>query len=143
VPEESVSSVAIGQPVSFAVDAYAGRQFEGRVKYVAPALQADQRALTIEAIVPNPNGVLKPGLFATARIEQAARTPGVLVPAAAVLTSAGTSRVYVVAGDHVDERIVSTGETAGDLVEITKGLKAGERVATKNVAQLADGIKVS
>ncbi len=143
VPEQSVSTVAVGQPVSFAVDAYAGRQFEGRVKYVAPALQADQRALTVEAIVPNPDGVLKPGLFATARIEQAARTPGVLVPAAAVLTSAGTSRVYVVNGDHVDERIVTTGETVGDLVEVTKGLKAGERVATKNVAQLADGIKVS
>ena len=143
VPEQSVSSVAVGQPVSFAVDAYAGRQFEGRVKYVAPALQADQRALIIEAMVPNPDGVLKPGLFATARIEQAARTPGVLVPATAVLMSAGTSRVYVVNGDHVDERIVTTGETAGDLVEITKGLKAGERVATKNVAQLADGIKVS
>jgi len=143
VPEQSVSSVAVGQPVSFAVDAYAGRQFEGRVKYVAPALQADQRALIIEAMVPNPDGVLKPGLFATARIEQAARTPGVLVPATAVLMSAGTSRVYVVNGDHVDERIVTTGETVGDLVEITKGLKAGERVATKNVAQLADGIKVS
>jgi RND family efflux transporter MFP subunit len=143
VPEQSVSTVAVGQPVSFAVDAYAGRLFEGRVKYVAPSLQADQRALTIEAMVPNPDGVLKPGLFATARIEQAARTPGVLVPSTAVLMSAGTSRVYVVNGDHVDERIVTTGETVGDLVEITKGLKAGERVATKNVAQLADGIKVS
>jgi multidrug efflux pump subunit AcrA (membrane-fusion protein) len=93
--------------------------------------------------VPNPNAVLKPGLFATARIEQPARTPGVLVPAGSVLTSAGTSRVYVVNGDHVEERIVTTGEAVGDLIEISKGLTAGERVATKNVAQLADGIKVS
>ena len=93
--------------------------------------------------MPNGSGVLKPGLFATARIEQPVKTPGVLVPAAAVQTSAGTSRVYVVSGDHVDERIVTTGETVGDLVEIAKGLKAGERVATKNVPQLADGTKVS
>ena len=143
IPEQFVSAVATGQPVTFEVDAYPGRQFEGRVKYVSPALQADQRALTVEAIVPNPNAVLKPGLFATARIEQPARTPGVLVPAAAVLISSGTSRVYVVNGDHVEERIVTTGETVGNLVEISKGLKAGERVATKNVAQLADGIKVS
>ena len=135
--------MATGQPVTFEVDAYPGRQFEGRVKYVSPALQADQRALTVEAIVPNPKAVLKPGLFATARIEQPARTPGVLVPAAAVLISSGTSRVYVVSGDHVEERIVTTGETVGTLVEISKGLKAGERVATKNVAQLADGSKVS
>lgn len=142
VPEQSVSTIAVGQPVVFEVDAYAGRQFEGTVKYVAPALQADQRALTVEAMVPNGNGVLKPGLFATARIEQATRTPGVLVPPAAVATSAGTSRVYVVTGDHVEERIVTTGDTVGDLIEITRGLKAGERVATTNVAQLADGIKI-
>jgi multidrug efflux pump subunit AcrA (membrane-fusion protein) len=143
VPEQFISAVSVGQPVTFEVDAYPGRQFQGTVKYVAPALQADQRALTIEALVPNPAGELKPGLFATARIEQPAKTPGVLVPASAVQVSAGTSRVYVVAGDHVDERIVTTGDTVGDLIEITKGLKTGERVATKNVAQLADGTKVS
>jgi membrane fusion protein (multidrug efflux system) len=142
IPEQFISTIAVGQSVSFEVDAYAGRQFEGKVKYVAPALQADQRALTVEAIVPNANAVLKPGLFVTARLEQAARTVGVLVPAAAVQTSAGTSRVYVVSGDHVEERIVTTGERVGDLVEITNGLKAGERVATQNVAQLADGTKV-
>ena len=143
IPEQFVSAIAVGQPVVFEVDAYAGRQFNGQVKYVSPALEAAQRALTIEAIVPNGDGVLKPGLFATARIEQPQRTPGVLVPAPAVATSAGTSRVYVVNGDHVEERIVTTGETIGGLVEITRGLKAGERVATKNVNQLADGIKVS
>jgi multidrug efflux pump subunit AcrA (membrane-fusion protein) len=142
VPEQAVSSMAPGQPVTFEVDAYPGRQFEGKVKYVAPALQADQRALTVEALVPNPDGVLKPGLFATARIEQPGRTPGVLIPAASVQVTAGTSRVYVVAGDHVEERIVTTGEAVGDLLEITKGLKAGERVATMNIARLADGIKI-
>ena len=143
VPEQFVSAVAVGQPVTFEVDAYAGRQFEGNVKYVSPALEAAQRALTVEAMVPNASGVLKPGLFATARIEQPQRTPGVLVPTSAVAASAGTSRVYVVNGDHVEERIVTTGETIGGLVEVTKGLKAGERVATKNVNQLADGVKVS
>jgi len=112
------------------------------VKYVSPALQADQRALTVEALVPNPDGVLKPGLFATARIEQPGRTPGVLVPATSVQVTSGTSRVYVIAGDHVEERIVTTGEAVGDLLEITKGLKTGERVATKNIAQLADGIRI-
>jgi membrane fusion protein (multidrug efflux system) len=143
IPEQFVSGVGVGQPVNFEVDAYADRTFEGRVKYVSPALQADQRALTIEAMVPNPKGELKPGLFATARIEMPSRTPGVLVPAAAVQTSAGTSRVYVVSGDHVEERIVTTGQTVDDAIEITRGLTAGERVATTNVAKLVDGTKVS
>jgi len=142
VPEQFVSAISIGQPVGFVVDAYPGRQFEGRVQYVSPALQADQRALTVEAIVPNPKGDLKPGLFATARIEQQARTPGVLVPSAAVQTSGGTSRVFVVKDDRVEERVVSIGQTVGDSFEITNGLKSGERVATTNVAQLVDGILV-
>src|ERR1700730_1421978 len=143
IPEQFVSAIAVGQTVSFDVDAYQGRLFEGKVRYISPALEANQRALTIEAVVANPGAELKPGLFATARLEQKARTPGILVPAAAVRTASGTSRVYVVAGDRVEERIVTVGQTVDGLVEITSGLKAGERVATKNVAQLADGIKVS
>lgn len=142
VPEQFVSAVAAGQPVNFQVDAYANRTFEGKVRFVSPALQADQRALTVEAVVPNPKGELKPGLFATARIEQKARTPGVLVPASAVQTIGGTSRVFVVKGDRAEERIVTIGQPVGDLVEIAGGLKSGERVATKNIGQLADGKKV-
>ena len=143
VPEQFVSAMVVGAPVVFEVDAYAGRQFTGKVRFVSPALEANQRALTVEAIVPNPSHELKPGLFATARIEQPKRTPAVLVPASAVQTIGGTSRVYVVAGDHVEERIVTVGQTVDAQVEISNGLKAGERVATTNVAQLADGAKVS
>ncbi len=64
--------------------------------------------------MPNADGELKPGLFATARIEQPSRTPGVLCPPRRVATTAGTSRVYVVNGDHVEERIVTTGQPVGD-----------------------------
>jgi len=142
IPEQFVSAVAVGSTVSFEVDAYPARQFEGKVRYVSPALQADQRALTIEAVVPNPNGELKPGFFATARIDLPAKTPGILVPVTAVQTIGGTSRVFVVNGERVEERIVTTGQAVGDLVEITKGLKAGERVATQNVTKLVDGAKV-
>jgi RND family efflux transporter MFP subunit len=143
VPEQFVSAVGVGQTVSFEVDAFPGRTFEGRVRYVSPALEATSRALTVEAVVDNPVHELKPGLFATARIEQPTRTPGVMVPAEAVQTTAGTSRVFVVVGDRVEERVVTTGQTVGASVEIARGLKAGERVATKNVAQLVDGSRVS
>ncbi len=144
IPEQFVSTIGVGQTVAFAVDAYPGRSFEGRVRYISPALEANQRALTVEAVVANPSAELKPGLFATARIEQAARTRAILVPIAAVQTTAGTSRVYVVTGDRVEERIVTIGQTIDDdMVEVVNGLKAGERIATKHVAQLADGTKVS
>jgi RND family efflux transporter MFP subunit len=142
IPEQFVSTVGVGQAVDFEVDAYPGRRFTGTVKYISPALQADRRALTVEAVVPNASGDLKPGLFATARLEQSAKTPGVVVPAAAVQTSAGTSRVFVLMNDHVEERIVVTGQVVGDLVEITKGLAAGEKVATTNLGKLNDGTKI-
>jgi len=142
VPEQFVADIKVGQPVSFSVDAFPGQRFDGRVRYVSPSLRADQRALTVEASVPNPKGDLKPGMFATALVEQAKKVPAVLVPADAVRTVAGTSRVFVVTGDRAEERIVTTGQKVDSLVELTTGLKAGERVATENVNQLVDGIKV-
>ncbi len=142
VPEQFVSEVAVGQPVSLAVDAYPGRRFAGTVRYVSPALRADQRALTIEAVVPNERAELKPGMFATAEIQQATSTSGVVVPAAAVQTIGGTSRVFVVAGDRVEERVVTTGQKLEQSIEVTNGLKRGEQVATTNINQLVDGSKV-
>ena len=142
VPEQFVASVNVGQPVSFSVDAFAGRTFEGKVRYVSPSLRADQRALTVEAVVPNANAELKPGMFATALVEQNKKTPAVLVPASALRVISGTGRVFVVAGDHVEERIVTTGQKLDPLVEIVSGLKGGERVATENINQLVDGSKV-
>jgi len=142
VPEQFVSAVGIGQPVAFEVDAYPGRTFTGTVKYVSPSLEANQRALTVEAIVTNPGDLLKPGFFATARVQQPDKTPAVLVPATAVQTTGGTSRVFVVAADHAEERVVTVGQQIDQRVEITSGLKAGERVATNNVGQLTDGAKV-
>lgn len=143
VPGQFVSAVAVGAPVTFQVDAFPGRAFVGTVRYVSPALEADRRALTVEAVVPNPQHELKPGLFATASIEQPERTPGILVPTGSVQTVAGTSRVFVVNGDRVEERLVTLGQQTDSLIEITSGLRAGERVATRNVPQLFDGAKVS
>src|SRR5437868_15486226 len=83
-------------------------------------------------------GMTTPGVFAGCSMRAVAKKPGFRSPLAL-----GTSRVFIVNGDRVEERIVTTVQAVGDLVEVTKGLKAGERVATANVAQLADGMKVS
>jgi multidrug efflux pump subunit AcrA (membrane-fusion protein) len=143
VPAQFIAAVGVGQTVTFEVDAYPARTFAGKVRYVSPALEANQRALTVEAVVANPHGELKPGLFATARLEQPTKTPGILVPSAAVQTVAGTSRVFVVAGDRVEERLVTVGQALDTNVEVATGLNAGERVATTNVAQLVDGLKIA
>jgi RND family efflux transporter MFP subunit len=142
VPAQHMAAVAAGREVSFTIDAYPDRTFTGTVRYVSPDVRADSRALVVEALVPNQGNTLKPGLFATALIEEAAQRAGILVPAAAVRTIGGTSRVFVVSGDHVEERIVTLGQAIGDKVEITTGVKGGDVVATSNVNQLVDGVKV-
>ncbi len=142
VPEQYVAAVATGRAVTFEVDAYPGETFTGEVRFVSPSIAADTRALTIEAVVPNPESRLKPGFFATARIEQATMVPGVLVPAAAVRTVSGTARVFVLNGDRVEERIVTAGQPIGERVEIISGLKAGDTVVATGVERLVDGVRV-
>ena len=143
VPEQYVSAVAVGRAVNFAVDAYPQESFTGEVRYVSPTVTASTRALTLEALVPNAHGRLKPGFFATAQIEEAQPRPGIMMPAAAVRTIAGTARVFVIAGDRAEERIVMTGQADGDRVEIVSGIKAGERIAATGVDQLVDGVRIA
>ena len=143
VPESSVSLVQLGQLVRLTVDAYPGEEFDATIRFVSPALRSDQRALTVEAVSKNPDGRLKPGLFATAMIRQSKATEGLLVPATAIETVAGTSRVYVVKNGVAEERIVTTGEKVGDRIEITSGVAAGEIVAAEPRGRLTDGRAVA
>jgi membrane fusion protein, multidrug efflux system len=142
VPEQHVSLIKAGQAVKLTVDAYPGEQFDATVKFVSPALRSDQRALMVEAVALNKDGRLKPGLFATALIRQPEGTPALLVPAGAVETVAGTSRVYVVKDERIDERIVTLGEKTGDQVEITSGIVEGDVVALDPRGRLSDGQQV-
>ena len=143
VPAQFISAVAVGRPVTLEVDSYPGQSFTGQVRYVSPGVRADSRALVVEAAVPNAKGLLKPGQFVTARIEQGKPTPAVLVPAAAVVTNSGTSRVFVVVDNHVEERIVTTGQQVGERVEATTGVTAKDVVAVTNVAKLSDGTEIA
>jgi membrane fusion protein (multidrug efflux system) len=142
VPEQYLSLVRTGQSVRLSVDAYPGEVFTANVRFVSPSLKPNQRALTVEAVAQNTDNRLKPGLFVTALIQQPAPAPAKLVPASAVETVAGTSRVYVVAGDKVEERIVTIGEKAGDRVELATGINSGEQVAANPRGKLADGVRV-
>lgn len=143
VPEQFLSQVREGQPVRLSVDAYPNVVFTAKVRFVSPALKSDQRALTVEAVAANTDGRLKPGLFATALLQQPAPAAAMLVPAAAVETVAGTSRVYVIAANNkVEERIVTLGEKVGDRIELASGVQPGEKVAANPRGKLSDGVRV-
>ena len=142
VPEQHVSLIKVGQQVRLAVDAYPGEEFAATIRFISPALRTDQRALTVEAVASNPDGRLKPGLFATALVRQPDAAAALLVPDAAVETVAGTSRVYVVKDNRVEERIVTLGEKVDAKVEIRTGISKGETVASAPKGRLADGQQV-
>jgi len=143
VPEATAASIRNGQKVSFTVQTHPDRPFTGTIAHIGPALRTDSRALVVEALVPNAGGLLQPGLFATARIELPATRPSVLVPAAAVRTEAGVSRMYVAKGDRAELRFVQVGREADGRVEILRGLAAGERVVLQAAETLADGAAIT
>jgi RND family efflux transporter MFP subunit len=142
VPEQSVALVRVGQTVRLAVDAYPNEVFEAKVRFVSPSLRKDQRALTVEAIAANTDGRLKPGLFATAAVQQPAGPTALMIPAAAVETISGTSRVYLVKNGKIEERIVTVGERLDDRLEITSGVQKGDVIAAEPRGRLADGLAV-
>ena len=142
IAEQDVARVRTNQAVSFRVDAYPDRTFAGTVRYVSPALRADQRALTVEAVVANPTGELKPGLFATAEVSEPGSYQALLAPREALRDVGSTVRILVVKGDRLEDRIVTTGHVSGGQVEILTGLNRGEIVALPNGQALAEGTLV-
>jgi len=143
IPESSAAAVRIGQTINVAVDAFPNRAFAGRIVRIGPSLDEKTRALTVEAEVANPGALLRPGMFAKSQLITSANAPAVMVPQRAVVTAAGLSKVFVVENGKAVERIVKTGKTDGELIEIAEGVKDGETVATSNLDKLQTGAIVS
>jgi RND family efflux transporter MFP subunit len=142
IPEQAIPDVKVGQSVSITTSAWPDKNFAGRVARIAPNVSATSRTMTVEAEIDNSGNALKPGQFATVRILQEGAEPAVLIPARAVVNTAGVNRVYVIKDGHAEQRLVQTGQTEGDLIEIKNGIAADEQVATSNLEQLTDGIGV-
>lgn len=142
IPEQAIPSVAVGQSVSVTTSAWPDKNFSGRVARISPNVTPSSRTLTIEAEIENKSGALKPGQFATVRILQSRAESAVLVPSRAVRTESGVSRVFVIKDGHASERVVQTGQSEGDLIEIKGGVAGDEIVATSNIESLSDGMPV-
>ena len=143
VPEQAIPQVRTGESVSVSVSGYPDRNFAGRVARVSPNVTTASRTLTVEADVENPKAELKPGQFATVRILLPQSAPAVLVPQRALRTISGSTYVFVIKNGHAEQRLVQSGQTEGDLVELKSGVAADEVVATSNVDQLSDGATVT
>jgi RND family efflux transporter MFP subunit len=143
VPEYAAGTVRTGQTMTLTVDAFQGRTFKGQVVRIGPSLNEQTRALTIEAQVSNPGNMLRPGMFAKSHLITAKDAPAVMVPQRSVVNVVGLSKVYIIENGKAVERLVKTGTTDGDLIEITEGVKDGEMVATNNLDKLQTGTGVA
>ncbi len=141
MPERFVPLARVGMPVKLTIDAKPGAWYTGKITRIAPALDESSRTLLIEAEVANPDGALKAGFFAHVTMDLG-RDRALFVPTLAVLRYAGVARVFIVDGEVVRSREVTTGSVVGDQIEITAGLKEGEQVAVSDVDRLADGTAV-
>ena len=147
VPGIETGHVSRGQKVTSTVDAFPGQVFRGEITAVNPAIVQQSRSLIVEARVPNPDAVLKPGMFAVAQIDQGRTTRALIVPRAAVIEDANTNSFRVFAIDR-DNRarlrvVLLAPRQSGDTVRLVSGVKEGERVATSNLNQLYDSATVT
>ena len=141
VPEASVGAIAPGLPVSFTVAAFGDTKFTGELKFISPNVRESTRDLVAEAVVPNPDQRLKPGMFAVAQV-LLANPPTPVVPSSAVVRDDTGARLYVVVGREVQERLVQLGETTGDVVAVLSGVKAGDSVVLQPGGDVRDGVRV-
>jgi len=132
VRESEAAGVRVGQEIEFAVLALQGRTFKARVDYVSAAIDPSSRRLLVRATIDNKEGLFKPEMFANVTIYGGEDHPSVGVPKQALIYEGDRVRLWVAHDDKsIELREIETGLTNGNLVEIRKNLKAGEKIVTK------------
>jgi cobalt-zinc-cadmium efflux system membrane fusion protein len=131
VPETDLPDVTLDQSVVLQIEGIAGRDLAGRISYLAPSVDPHTRTVKARVQIANPDGALRANMYGRARILAESRK-GVMVPREAVQRAKSVQLVFVkLAADQFEARRVEIGTGEGDLVEVIKGVRAGEEVATQ------------
>lgn len=146
IPARDISQVRVGNEVSFTVDGHANRAFRGKVVRINPMANGNARTITLYARVPNADGALRGGMFASGRVvtvtagQQALRIPG-----GAVRRIDNREQVWVVRAGKLALQPVTLGarDTGTGLVEVRQGLAAGEQVILTDIGARTPGMPVS
>ena len=148
LPEQHLNQVANGQRVTVSVDSAPGREFTGLVAAIEPAVDSRTRNFKVRARLENPDGQLHPGQFARARIALGEARDVIAIPRSAVSYNPYGNAIFVIESSKgadgkdaltVQRRFIKTGDARGDLVAVSEGLKAGDRVATSGLLKLQNG----
>lgn len=142
ITETDYPKVKLGQPVHVRVDAFLGREFNGKVNRISPVLDPATRTGEVEALMAS-QGLLKPGMFARAFIVVGSHE-ALALPREAVrqLTGTGEWYCFVASDDVAQQRPIKRGAEQGNWVEVIQGVDPSELVITTVVRQLSDGVSV-
>ena len=152
VTEKDSGKLQVGQAVRISVDAYPGRKFEGKITTIEPQISADTRNIRVQATLQNPEGILKPGMFATTTVVLPNKPAVITVPETAVDYTLYGDSVYLITEKKTDDgktelsavrTFVRTGDRIDGRAVITQGLKTGDRVVAVGQLKLQSGALVS
>lgn len=138
VPEAAVAEVKEGLAVDFNVIALPGQDFVGSIRYIGPSLTKETRALLVEAIVPNAEKKLRPGMFATAKITLGDQ-PAVAIPKKAIRMDGTLAHAFIVRDGVLEEHILKLGAEKDGEVTVEEGIAAGDVVVSPVTDDLRDG----
>lgn len=131
VAEGDAAAIHVGDTATVTTPALPGRRFQARIDLVGAALDPQTHRLPVRAAIANPDGALKPQMFASFAIRRADAGSAIRVPAAAVIHEGEAARVWVVRPDGLlAARTVTAGDAQDGEVAILSGLKPGERIVT-------------
>jgi len=143
LPERDSGRVSLAQPVSVRVAPMPDQVFEARISMISPVIDPRTRTLRVEARLANPEGTLRPGLFAQIHVGIARRSGVVMVPEESVMQRALGPVVFTVDDEgRAHQRDVVTGTHMRGAVEIKSGVRPGEWVVTSGQSRLLDGLIV-
>ena len=143
VPERFISALADGQTIIAKAAAFSDRPFEGTILTVSSRVDPVTRAVTVRAIIPNPERNLRPGMLMTVELSSNHRT-ALEISESAVIPVGRENFVFLLKKDMTVERIsVSLGTRRGGKVEVTEGLEEGQSVVTSGTMRLRGGSRVS
>lgn len=136
VPERLLAQVKKGQSIRVGFDAYPQREFVAQVETVDSVIESAGRSIVVRGRIDNSDDLLRPGMFARARLVIGVREAAVMVPEESVLASAEGQYVYAVADGQAQRRDVRTGARQDGRIEILEGVQAGESVVTAGQLKL-------
>ena len=131
VYEEDLGKVQLGQAASVRTLSYPDRVFTGNIILVGPSLNPENRTVEVWIRLANPDGVLKPNLFARASIVLRQNAATLTVPTAAIIEANGEKFVFVQRKGEYDRVEIETGASDEEFTEVAAGLVAGDKVVTQ------------